>query len=105
MKKLYLVGPITGVENYKQRFENCAVKLRELIGYDSRDEIINPAFLGDILPSDASHEEIMNVCFSVLEMCDAIILLPGWEESRGANQEYGYARAKGKEIFIWEELF
>lgn len=26
--------------------------------------------------------------------CDAIYLLDGWQQSRGANREYGYALAK-----------
>lgn len=105
MKKVYLSGPITGEANYKEKFENCAIRLREVLGYDSDAEIINPAQLGDIIPSDAKHKDIMEICFKVLGMCDAIVMLPGWEGSRGANQEYGFAKATGKEIFLWEKLF
>ena len=30
----------------------------------------------------------------MMDMCDTIYLLKGWEKSKGANQEYRYALAK-----------
>ena len=36
----------------------------------------------------------MKVSLVLLDMCDAIYLLEGWQDSRGANREYGYALAK-----------
>lgn len=104
MKKAYLSGPITGDKDYRRKFENCAIRLREILGYDNDAEIINPALIGDIIPSGAKYDEIMEICFKIIEMCDAVVMLPGWENSKGANQEYGFAKALGKEIFIWEDL-
>ena len=37
-------------------------------------------------------------------MCDALIQLEGWEESRGANIEYGYALAADKLIISLEAM-
>ena len=34
----------------------------------------------------------------MLDMCDGIYLLKGWEKSCGSNRELGYAMAKGKII-------
>lgn len=30
----------------------------------------------------------------LLDMCDTIYMLDGWQQSRGANREFGYAFAK-----------
>ena len=43
----------------------------------------------------------MNIDLYLMDMCDAIYLLTGWENSRGANREYGYAL--GKEFTIIKE--
>ncbi|MBO5208498.1 MAG: DUF4406 domain-containing protein [Lachnospiraceae bacterium] len=34
----------------------------------------------------------------MLDMCDAIYMLDGWQQSCGANRECGYALAKDKII-------
>ena len=34
------------------------------------------------------------MCFCMLDMCDSIYMIKGWEKSCGANREYGYALAK-----------
>lgn len=103
---VYLSGPITGTKDYRQRFAHCAERVRKELTYgDKAPQVINPVLLESLIPEKAQYEDIMTVCFELLKNCDVIIMMPGWEESRGCNQEYGYARAKGKEIFTWEELF
>lgn len=34
----------------------------------------------------------------MLDMCQQIYMLKGWEKSLGANREFGYALAKGMTI-------
>ena len=46
----------------------------------------------------------MKMCFCMLDMCDNICMLKGWEKSCGANRELGYATAKKKTIFYEYEL-
>ena len=46
----------------------------------------------------------MSLCMSLLEMCDVVVMLPGWKESLGANREYGYALGKDKLIFELEDM-
>lgn len=41
----------------------------------------------------------MRMYFESLDICDAIYMLDGWENSKGANQEYGFAKGKGIEIY------
>ena len=65
------------------------------VGHDT----VNPARLNDIMPKDATHGEYMRMSFELLDICDAIYMLDGWENSKGANQEYGFAKGKGIEIY------
>ena len=40
----------------------------------------------------------MEIDIRLIDLCDAIYMIRGWEMSRGANREYGYALGKGKVI-------
>ena len=40
----------------------------------------------------------MKMSLTMLGMCDAIYMMDGWENSCGANREYGYALASGMKI-------
>ena len=87
--KIYISGSITGTEDYMERFEKAEKKLTEQ-GYS----VVNPAKVNAQLPEDTSYEEYMKMCFCMLDMCDSIYMIKGWEKSCGANREYGYAMAK-----------
>ncbi len=45
----------------------------------------------------------MRMAVCMLDMCEVVYFLNGWEESRGANIEHGYALAKGKDIMFQKE--
>lgn len=88
-KRIYISGAITGKDDYLDRF-SCAEDELMNEGYT----VINPARVLNELPKDTEYEEYMKLSMVLLEMCDSIYMLRGWEESRGSNREYGFALAK-----------
>ena len=90
--KLYLSGAITGTDDYMDRFSMAEKSL------EVEHTIINPAKVNAQLPSDTDYEDYMKMSFCMLDMCDGIYLLKGWDKSCGSNRELGYAMAKGKII-------
>lgn len=86
--RVYISGAITGTDDYMERFKKAEDKLT-----GEGMSVINPALINSNMPKDTTYEEYLKIDFCLLEMCDAIYMLRGWEESRGANREYGYALA------------
>lgn len=85
--KVYIAGPMTGYENYNREAFFEAAKKLEVLGW----EPVHTAGL----PDDFTYEEYLERSLAVLEACDAICLLRGWEDSKGALMEYGYAKSRG----------
>lgn len=87
--KIYIAGKITGNKNAREQFKAVEKDL-VLAGH----KVINPS----VLPDGFEHQEYMHICFSMLDICEAIYLQKNWRDSAGACMEYGYAKAKGKKI-------
>lgn len=94
--KIYLSGAITGTTDYMERFKAAEEKLTQ-----DGHTVFNPAAVNAMMPTGTTYEEYMRVSFTLLDMCDAIYMMDGWQGSKGANREYGYAL--GKDMIIVEE--
>lgn len=96
--KVYISGPITGID-FGNRFAfSCARCALELCGY----EVVDPSEVQ--LDDDASWADYMKADLKLLLDCDYIFMLEGWEDSKGARLERELAENLGiEEIDLDEE--
>lgn len=98
MKKLYLSGPMTGIDNYNHEvFDRVAAEFRQ-VGF----EVCSPAefFDGDIT---RERHEYMREAFKYLLEADTVVILPGWEGSKGARLEIMMAQELGLNLVEYVE--
>jgi hypothetical protein len=104
--RAYLAGPMTGYPgNNYPAFDNAAEKLRQL-GWT----IISPAEMSRQMGIDGTrevapveyqtclHDDILAVL-----RAEAVIVLPGWENSKGARLEVLIAQTCGKDVYEYVE--
>ena len=89
----YISGPITGVEDYWERFADAENMLTEnsLIP-------INPA---GAFPEGLPYEWYMNIDLRIVDQCDALCFLDGYANSNGAGREAKRARMNKKEYWAF----
>ena len=100
---IYIAGPMTGCKDYNYPAFNAAAKELRADGWD----VVNPAELGNSFgtPEELNNNQPLLKRLIAIELqavadCDAIYLLPGWHESRGATTEFGVAVRLHKEIVL-----
>lgn len=86
--KIYLSGPITGTKDARERFERAGEEIRR-----QNYEPANPEAELREYAKKHSYDEIMEECYKLLDSCDGIYMMTGWEHSRGALLEWEYAKA------------
>lgn len=91
--KLYLSGPMTGLPEYNfPAFEQARSQLRNM-GH----EVICPAEAGKV--EGWQWEQYMRRDIVMLMDAEAVVVLPGWENSRGATLEVDVASKIGMAIY------
>lgn len=91
-KIVYLSGGITGKDNYKEDFERAEQFLVNR-GYC----VLNPTRLDEV-SNELSYENYMKLCYTLIDVCDVVFMISGWQKSKGANAELSYAKSLKKEI-------
>ena len=89
MHRVYISGAITGTTDYMERFAIAELKLLSL-GY----EVINPSIILSHIPTTSLHDEYMHISYALMDICDTICMIDGWQNSMGAKLEYDYAIEK-----------
>ena len=86
-KRIYIAGPMTGQPDHNYPAFHAAAERFRQAGW----EVVNPAenFGGR---TDLPRESYLRADVALLVECDAVAMLPGWEDSRGAKMEYLLAR-------------
>lgn len=92
--KIYISGKITGTTDYMERFERAEHELTTR-GF----EVVNPAKENAHLPEGTPWKTYMAESLRLLLYCDAIYMLEGWSDSRGARIEIDVACACDLQIF------
>lgn len=104
MKRIYIAGPMTGKEDMNRVGFRKAV---DSIWETSKGTAIgfNPHQVGDMLgwTEKTPLSEIASVLLVDLCDCDAIYMLRGWEQSKGATAEHAVAKWIGLEIIYQGE--
>ena len=95
--RIYISGGMTSDPGYRKKFQETEDKLR-LQGHDA----VNPARVADIIRTDMTWDEWMSIDIGLLKVCDAIYMMAGYKDSRGANRELGFAMGDGMKV-IYEE--
>lgn len=90
--KIYISGKITGVENEAPLLFEKAQVFLENLGH----EIINPLKIKHV--HDLSWSSFMKADLKEMLDCDAIYMLKGWQDSKGACIERRLADELGMQI-------
>ena len=84
-KRIYIAGPMTGRPNYNRKAFIMAA------GHISTNTDLIPVHTAWIRDGLA-WPEYMELAQDMLSLCDLVCVLPGWEQSKGAQIEVGLAR-------------
>lgn len=119
MRRVYLAGPMRGIPHFNFPAFHAAAKELRARGY----KVFSPAerderLLGsDFAMSNANGDEIeaakhgfnrrtalaVNLDW-ICQHADGVVLLPGWENSKGSLAERAAAEALGLEVLLFDEI-
>lgn len=101
---VYLCGPMSGLQFKNFPTFNAVARGLRTEGYP----VINPADFGDRSNDHDNPGDDWNTALkrdlAIMLQCEVVVLLPGWENSRGACLEVHVARQIGMKVIEYVEL-
>ena len=91
MSRIYVAGPMTGLPDFNYPAFNEAERALTERGHD----VVNPARAWDGDTATAKWSDYMRRGITDICTAEAVALLPGWRESRGATLEHHVATTLG----------
>ena len=92
--RIYISGAMAKrPDTYKEEFAKAEREITE-----KGHTVINPASL----PKGLDQNKYMPICMAMVDATDAIYMMKGWEDSKGARLEKAYAEYQGK-LVLYEE--
>lgn len=89
--KLYVIGPVTGLEDRNRAAFEDAAEALESVGFD--------AYIPHwFVPEDASWRKAMKLSVESLVKCDGVAMLEGSGKSKGARAEADLASGIGMPV-------
>lgn len=98
MTKIYISGKMSGLPNNNYPAFFKAESILNHFGH----ETINPASIGE--REGWKWEDYMKKAVQMMMDADEIVLLPGWETSRGAKKEKELAEDLNMSVHLYKDL-
>jgi hypothetical protein len=105
---LYVAGPYAAPSTWEiaeniRRAERVAVELWRA-GYTVFCPHKNTAMFGGAVPPERGGDDIwLEGYFTVIKRCDALVVIPNWEASKGTNAEVALAKTIGIPVLFWDD--
>jgi hypothetical protein len=100
IKTIYVAGPMSGLHNFNYDTFNVVAGVLRSAGYT----VLNPAEFQGGYQDKSWHDYMRYDIQIIIDEADAVVLLPDWEGSKGANVEVTVARAIGLPVWDCSDL-
>lgn len=104
LKSCYLAGPMTGLPEFNMHAFNLCAEHLKAAGFEVHNPVAVDAEHGIVLEGTNGHEEFdfleaMKRDLPLVMDADCVIVMPGWEESKGAQLEVHTALETGVPVY------
>ena len=106
MQMIYISGPVSGIDNYIDKFEEVFIELTDKT-YLSNYYIFNPMRTISSFPETLSYIERMIIMNEVLKYADTLVLddrTDKWKESKGCLSELSIAQNNNINILSYSKI-
>ncbi len=106
VKLIYIAGPLFAADDWQIRQNiHRAAQVGFEVAKRGACPVIPHTNTGAVFMGTLTHEFWYDATMELMRRCDAIVMEPGWEKSKGAAAEAAEASDRGMPIFaVYEDL-